>query len=122
MTDKSEWYRCRPWIIEALKHAPDTHRIEDIEYGIQTGQFVFWGGQKSACITEIVNYPRKRILNYFLIGGDLKELVEFMEPRISAWAKMQGCSDVTGIGRKGFERVFAKSGFSPAWWLIHKRL
>lgn len=81
---------------------------------------MFWGGPKSACITEILQYPRKRVLHYFLIGGDLDELVELMEPRITAWAKAIGCSAVSGAGRKGFERVFKKSGFEPAWTVILK--
>ena len=118
--DRSEWLRCRHWIEAALPYARGTHTIEDIEDGIERGQFVFWSGRKCAVITEILNYPRKRVLHYFLLGGDLKELIGFMEPRISAWAKTQGCVGVSGAGRAGFERVFARSGFEPAWRVIYK--
>lgn len=118
--DRSQWIRCRHWIEAALPYARGTHTIEDIEAGIESGQFVFWAGRRSAIITEILHYPRKRVLHYFLIGGDLRELVEFMEPRITAWAKENGCSAVSGAGRAGFERVFAKSGFEPAWRVIIK--
>jgi hypothetical protein len=120
--DRSQWIRCRPWIEAALPYCRGTHTIEDIEDGIASGQFVFWAGQKSAIITEILNYPRKRVLHYFLIGGDLHELVEFMEPRITQWAKEHGCTAVSGAGRKGFERVFARSGYVPAWRVIIKEI
>ena len=120
--DRSEWLRCRPWIEAALPYARGTHTIEDIEAGIARGQFVFWSGQKSAIITEIIEYPRARVMHYFLLGGDLTELVEFMEPRITHWAKTQGCNAVSGAGRRGFERVFARSGFKPAWTVIFKEI
>ena len=123
MTAAQEWARCRPWVEKALEYALGTHTIEDIEAGIEAGQFVFWPGKRCFCITEIISYPRMRVLNYFLIGGDdLKELVRRMEPGISAWAALQGCSRVIGVGRRGFERVFRRSGFSPAWWVIAKDL
>lgn len=118
--DRSQWIRCKPWIEAALPYARGTHTIEDIEAGIESGQFVFWAGPKSAVITEVLQYPRKRVLHYFLLGGDLRELVEFMEPRITAWAKSIGCNGVSGAGRKGFERVYAKSGFELAWTVIYK--
>lgn len=118
--DRSQWIRCRPWIEAALPYARGTFTIEDIEDGIERGRFVFWAGEKSAVITEILNYPRKRVLHYFLIGGDLAELQDFMEPRITAWGKMNGCSGASGAGRPGLERVFAKSGFEPAWRIIYK--
>ena len=120
--DRSEWHRCRHWIEAALHYARGTHTIEDIEDGIARGQFVFWSGKRCAIITEIIHYPRARVMHYFLIGGDLKELVEYMEPRITAWAKSQGCHAVSGAGRPGFERVFAKSGFKPAWRVIFKEI
>lgn len=118
---QQRWTRCRRFIEAALPYALDTHSIEDIEQGIAEGRFQFWPGQRSAIITELITYPRKRALNYFLLGGDLEELKE-MEPSISAWAYAAGCTHVIGVGRRGFERVFADAGFKPAWSLVVKEL
>lgn len=115
------WVRCRRFIEAALEHAHGTHNIFDIEAGVIDGRFQFWPGQRSAIVTEIITYPRKRALNYFLLGGDLEELKE-MEPSVSAWAFAAGCTHVIGVGRKGFERVFAGAGFKPAWTLLVKEL
>lgn len=120
--DRAVWIKCRPWIESALPYARGTYAIEDVEDGITSGRFVFWAGDKSAVITEILTYPRKKVLHYFLLGGDLEELQSFMEPRITAWGKLQGCSAVSGAGRPGLERVFAKSGFKPAWRIIYKEI
>ncbi len=118
----SEWMRCRHWIEDALVHAGGTHTIEDVEDGIAKGEYQFWAGNRAAIVTNISDMPRQRILTYWLIGGDLKELQNEMEPKITDWARRSGCAKVIGIGRKGFERVFAKSGFKYAWTFIEKDL
>ncbi len=122
METSFEWLRCRHWIEAALEHALGTHTIDDIEAGIAAGRFQFWAGRQCAAVTEIIIYPRLKALNYFLIGGDLKELVADIEPAVSAWGKENGCSRSIGIGRKGFERAFRNSGYTPAWYLIVKEL
>lgn len=116
----SEWLRCRPWIDAALEYASGTHTIEDVEAGIADGRYQFWAGARSAIVSEVIAYPRMKVFNYWLIGGDLREL-KYMEPRITQWAKQeQGCSRVIGIGRKGFERVFVSHGFKFGWTCIMK--
>ena len=120
--DKSEWYRCRPWIEAALEYARGTHTIEDIEDGIALGQFQFFCSENAAVVTEFIKYPQMKVLNYFLIGGDLNELADKIEPHVSRWAKMKGCKRVIGIGRKGLERVFGAKGFTYAWTGIYKDL
>lgn len=121
--DKSEWYRCRPWIEAALEYTGGTHVIEDIEDGIEAGEFVFFCSPSAAVVVEVITYPRMNVLNYFLIGGNLSELRREIEPYVTKWGKEKmGCSRVIGIGRKGFERAFAPNGFKPCWTAISKDL
>jgi hypothetical protein len=118
----TEWERCRPWIEAALVHAEGTHRIEDIADGIASGRFQFWPGKNCAAVTEIIVYPRLTALNFFLLGGDLTELLHEMEPAICKWGKAMGCSRVIGAGRKGFERVLRPLGYEPKWSYCAKEL
>ena len=119
--EKAEWLRCRPWIEAALEHAHGTHTIEDIEVGIESGQYYFFCSANAAVVTEIITFPRMKALNYFLIGGDLDDLKTTIEPFVTAWAKhIGGCSRVIGIGRKGFERAFMPNGFKSGWTAIYK--
>lgn len=119
--DRSEWLRCRKWIEAALEYCGGTHTIEDIEDGIESGLYQFFCSPRSAVITEIIHYPRKTVLNYFLIGGDLGELIQEIEPYVTRWGKEKhGCKKVVGIGRKGFERAFRGSGYTPCWSAITK--
>jgi hypothetical protein len=104
-----EWRRCRHWIEAALEHAP-THTIEDIELGLALSRYVFWPAGKSAAITEIHEFPRAKHMHIFLAGGDLDEL-RSMVPMWQSWARFNGCSKVTLVGRRGWERALKDHGW-----------
>jgi hypothetical protein len=118
--DRSEWLRCRPWIEKAIVHCRGTHVIEDIEVGIENGTYRFFAMPNCAAVVRIVEYPRARCLNYFLVGGDLKELMEKMEPHITAWAKTQGCTLATLVGREGWLRTLMPLGYKKSWSAAYK--
>lgn len=117
-----EWARCRPWIEAALPYCQGTHTIEDIEAGIARGDFQFWPGERCAVITEVNHFPRLSLCNYFLVGGDLTELIEQMEPVICAWARTQGCTRMTEAGRRGWEKPLGKIGYRVGWTVMMKDL
>ncbi|MBN9535027.1 MAG: hypothetical protein J0H10_16930 [Alphaproteobacteria bacterium] len=120
---QNEWARCRPWIEAALPSTRGTHTIQDIEEGIAEGRFQFWPGKKSAIVTEIVVYPQYKALNFFLVGGDLSELINEMEPAITRWAKhAYGCKCVALIGRKGWARALRSKGYEEVMTVTVKDL
>ena len=120
--DRSEWLRCKPWIEAAVVHCRGTHTIEDIEDGIEAGTYQFFSMPNCAVICRIIEYPRKKCLNYFLVGGDLDEIKDKMEPHITAWAKSKGCSMVTLVGRDGWIRTLSKLGFVRGWSAAYKEI
>jgi len=58
----------------------------------------------SAIVTEIIDYPQRRTLRFWLAGGNLKTLLE-VEPKIRKWSILYRCEAVEIIGRKGWEKV-----------------
>ena len=73
-------------------------------------------------ITEVVRYPRKTALNFWLAGGDLQELKTMLAP-IEQWAREQGCERITLAGRRGWERTFMReAGYTPQWSVMAKEL
>lgn len=119
-----DWFlvfdHCSDWIAAALEHAGDTHTLGDIADGIAQGRFILWPGTKSAVITEIIQYPQLKCLNYFLAGGNMEELKK-MRPDIEMWAKHHGVTRVTLAGRKGWLRSFLKDeGYSEKWSVMAK--
>lgn len=95
----------RRYIEDALVYAGGTHTFEDVRAAVDAGTLHFWPGASSVVVTEIVEYPQKKVLHIFLAGGTLSEL-EQMQPLILDWGREQGCTAATLAGRKGWDRTF----------------
>ena len=80
------WARCRPYLQAALEHASGTHGIEDVAQLVEEGRAQFWPGARCAVVTEFYDYPKLRACNFWLLGGDLTELLAML-PAIEAWAR-----------------------------------
>jgi len=70
-----------------------------------------WPSPKGCIVTEIVVYPRKRMLNVFLGGGELDQILD-MHQDVIQWAKAQGCTALTMTGRAGWKKPLAKHGWN----------
>jgi len=99
-----ELARCRGWIEDALEYSGGTHDYQDIVDGILDGKMQLWAGESGCGVTEINVYPKKKILHVFLLGGELNQILDF-EESMAEFARMNGCSAMTGAGRPGWDRV-----------------
>lgn len=99
----AQWERCHKYISDALAYAGGTHTMEDVYHAVATGKAQFHPLEKSAIITEIVDYPQRAICRIWLAGGELDELMQ-AEKSIAVWAKSLGCDAMEIIGRKGWQR------------------
>ena len=102
LSDK--WDRCAPFIEAALAHANGTHSLADVLRLIVEGEAQFWPFEDAAIVTEIVKYPQRTILRFWLAGGKLETLLE-AEPEVIEWSKQWGCEAVEIIGRRGWNRA-----------------
>jgi hypothetical protein len=100
----------------------NTHLIEDVERMIENGEAMLWLGENSAAVTEIIRYPRAKSLHLWLCGGDMNEITEQMLPQAEAFARAEGCTKMTTGGRKGWDRVMSKHGFTPVASICAKEL
>jgi len=115
----SEFFRVKRHIDAALEYAKDTHEPKDILHGVQQGFFQFFPLEKSAIVTEIIDYPKITSCRFFLAGGDLIELRD-AERQVCEWAKTVGCRRVEIAGRPGWER--ALQGYDKAAVWLSKEL
>ena len=111
MNPQAEWARLKHHIEAALATSPGFETIEDVEAFVASGRYQVFFGRESIAITEIASYPRRKVLNILHGGGDLNELLNELEPSMCAFARSQGCSAITGQGRKGWERVTKARGY-----------
>lgn len=99
-----------------------THTIEDVEAGLVEGRYQFWPGERSACVTQIIDYPRKRVMSFWLVGGDIKELFSVIEPEARQWGESVGCLGFMAmpLDRPGWERMATKLGYAPKWRIYRR--
>lgn len=118
-----EWSRCRPWIEAAVARSPfGLEDIEDVELAINERRYLFFAGQRCACVVEVQQYPKRKVLCVVHGGGDLNELAGPMEQMLSDFAREIGCDLMAGIGRKGWERVTEKIGYRFGFVTMFKAL
>lgn len=118
--NKKEWARCRQWIEAALARAPGLETIEDVERFLESGKYLLFTSPNSAMVAQIIEFERKRAIQAIHGGGDLKELVEIIEPRMRACGKVNGCSLSMGMGRYGWERALKDKGYRLGWVVMIK--
>jgi hypothetical protein len=105
----------------ALKYA-DTHGMQDFADGVENGTMQLWHGEKSAIVTEIHDYPLKKVILVSIAGGDIRELEE-IAPHIVKFAQHMGCNRIVLAGRRGWSRTFLRNmAFKPTHYWMSKEL
>lgn len=99
----------RAWLQPALDLF-ETHTIEDVEQSVASGHMQLWAGERGALVTQIITYPRKKVLHVFIAGGEMDQVLDFL-PSLHLWADMQDCDTLTLSGRVGWKRVLADHGW-----------
>lgn len=119
MQAHSQLLRCKPWIEAALAYNGGECAFEDVAAGIEAGKMQLWPAPKGCLVTEIVEFPQKRVISVFLGGGDLDQLAD-MHRDVITWAKAQGCTGARIIGRRGWVRAFKKYGWHEQATVLEK--
>ena len=127
MTDaKSEWARCRPWIVKAVKYTAGMYEIGDVEKAIEDGTMIFIPGKYSAVVLEVASYPNGKALNVFLGGGEngkaIDEYLTKMDACIVALAKSSDCRWITHYTRASGERIGERIGYRKQWTVMIKEV
>ncbi len=90
----------------------NTHSIEDILSDIQKGYRQSFDFNGTWVVTEIMSYPRKKVLEVLMVCGELDQ-IDTAYAHIVAFAKEQGCDMIRAFGRLGWHRTATKLGFKP---------
>ena len=116
------WNEVEPLIKKALD---DCYTTDDILQGLIKNSFqlfISWNNKvESAVVTEVAQYPRKKILRYFLAGGNnLNNWLEPIQETIEKFAKHNNCNSIEVAGRKGWARKL--KGYEQKIYLFSKEL
>ena len=102
-------------VLEPAAKIGDKASREDIEKGLEKGEFQLFQRNKSAAVTATI----KNTLRIGLAGGDLKDLIE-IEKAIVEYAKSRYYNCIDILGRDGWER--ALPGYEKKAVLLRKEL
>ena len=104
------WPQIAPMVESALKHGDGRVAERDIFDGVMNKVFTLWVTRKkrqikAVCVTQIINSPRKRFLNLYLLSGENRSDWLPHEDTIAAYARAMGCEQLTiEFGRIAWER------------------
>jgi len=116
------WNEVEPLIKKALD---DCYKAQDILDGLMETRFqlfISWEDRvESAVVTEVAQYPQKKILRYFLAGGEnMNNWLEPIQKEIEQFAKDNQCDAIEVAGRKGWARKL--KGYEQKIYLFTKEL
>jgi len=114
-----ELERCREWIEAALEYSGGTYLFEDVVNQVKSGMLQFWPAPDACAVTEIITYPRKKVLHIFLAGGNMDTLID-MNDSAERFAKLNDCTGVSLAGRPGWAKILNKKGWSPSYVTLGK--
>jgi hypothetical protein len=106
---------------KALIYGGDTHSIADVAEMVKDGRARLFENQGGVIISEIVSFPRLKTVNFWLLAGDLRQVLA-LENQVLDWGCGEGATVATACGRPGWGRVAYATGWRSWWPTFHKRL
>lgn len=97
---------------EGLRRGGGLYTPQDIIDACRDGEMQMWTHEDSFAVTQIVNFPRKRILNVVLVVGHMKDL-DSIWPNVLQFAQDVAVDFVRAVGRPGWINVIPRWGFHP---------
>jgi hypothetical protein len=99
-------------LLEALRISGDTHRVEDLMAALRDGRAQAWDRNGSLVVTEIIRFPRRTVLRYWLAAGDIDDMVALL-PTLEQWGRDQGADVAECEARRGWTPYAAQHGYKP---------
>ena len=89
-----------------------THTIGDVADELRTGNAQLWLHGDGLLITQIEDKPRERILVMWLAAGDMDDVL-LLRAEAEEWSVGVGCTRGTMVGRRGWRKALAGTGWEP---------
>jgi hypothetical protein len=111
------WPQVKESIAEALLGDCGRITVEDIKDAVEARKMQLWaihdGQIRAVIVTELLNYPQLRILRVVTVSGTgMDKWLDLLEDTLTSWGREHGAQAIEFSGRKGWERVLSKRGFS----------
>lgn len=95
--------------------------LDDVRIELEQGRAHLWLGERSAMVTTIQDFNGERIIECWLAGGDMGEILS-VTPIIEDHARSVGCTQAHITGRRGWVRALAPQGYEHYATVVRKLL
>ena len=115
------WKQIEPFMAKAAKYTYGRFTSDDIYDSVTEHDYQLWvafdeTGIKGAVVTNIMVYPKRKLLCMSFCGGyDLKEWKEPMLSLLQRYAKDMGCDGIEATARAGWAKIFLNNGYKQHW-------
>jgi hypothetical protein len=106
-------------LVDALHEAGRTHEIEDVMRALRIGDAQVWVENDSVIITEVLVFPRRSVLRYWLAAGDMDDMLTLL-PKLEAWGRERGVTLAEMVGRRGWLKEAKAHGYTAAATIYRK--
>ena len=87
-----------------MSRAGGEYTWQDVVEGVTSGNMQLWPAKDAAAVTQLWDFPNRRVLHVLAAGGSLETLKD-MQASAAAFAKANGASALTVEGRRGWIRA-----------------
>lgn len=105
----------------ALREAGGTHTLHDLLHEIEIGAKQSFAYGSTWVITHILDFPRKRVLELFMVIGISSEL-QILEDQIVIFGKKIGADCIRTQGRRGWKHKATEMGWKHTHNVFIKEL
>jgi hypothetical protein len=121
------WPHIAAWVSEALIRGNADLSPENIRQHLDSGSMQLWlawdGRPVGCCIAELVDSVRGRCCNLVIVAGERFAAWAHLEADVARWAHEHwGCVRLSLIGRRGWARRLAGSGWQEASVTLERQL
>lgn len=99
---------------QALDAMGNTHSFEDILASIESGHMQSFAEGETWCVTQIIDMPRKRVLEIVLLVGTMED-AEKLHDQVMNFAIESGCQLVRTFARDGWRRKAREYGWKNGY-------
>jgi hypothetical protein len=102
----------------ALDYGGNTHSVGDIVELLKRGDAKLFENDSGVIVGEMHRFPRLTAVHLWLLFGELKHVLQ-LEHEVLPWGIEQGATMATAVGRPGWGRVSAATGWRPTPNMAH---
>ena len=115
------WKEIAPYMEKAANYTYGRYTCDDIYDSVKEHDYQLWvafdeGKIKGAVVTNVMVYPKRKILCMTFCGGvNLKEWKDPMLALLQKFAFDIGCDGIEATARKGWAKIFENDGYNQHW-------